>query len=95
MRTSFDLSFFFSRFVKIDTSGSFISLFFSPEIRMLARVFLLNEVKPSGDRKMITFDKFVSVTTTRGTMTKAFTISGQNDAENLVLLVALVLESNG
>ena len=57
---------------------------------MLARVFLLKEVKPSGDRKMITFDKFVSVTTTRGTMTKAFTISRQNDAENLVFLVALV-----
>ena len=62
---------------------------------MLARVFLLKEVKPSGDRKMITFDKFVSVTTTRGTMTKAFTISGQNDAENLVLLAALALESKG
>ena len=62
---------------------------------MLARVFLLKEVKSSGDRKMITFDKFVSVTTTRGTMTKAFTISRQNDDENLVFLVALVLESNG
>ena len=61
---------------------------------MLARVFLLKEVKPSGDRKMITFDKFVSVTTTRGTMMKAITISRQNDAENLVL-VMLVLESNG
>ena len=94
MRTSFDLSFFFSRFVKIDTSGSFISLFFSPEIRMLARVFLLKEVKPAGDRKMITFDKYVSVTTTRGTVMKAITISRQNDAENLVL-VMLVLESNG
>ena len=44
---------------------------------------------------MITFDKFVSVTTTRGTMMKAITISRQNGAENLVLLVALVLESNG
>lgn len=44
---------------------------------------------------MITFDKFVSVTTTRGTMMKAITISRQNDTENLVLLVALVLESNG
>ena len=43
---------------------------------------------------MITFDKYVSVTTTRGTMTKAITISRQNDAENLVL-VMLVLESNG
>ena len=90
----FWLKLFFSRFVKIDTSGSFISLF-SPEIRLLARLCLLKEVKPSGDRKMITFDKFVSVTTTRGTMTKAITISRQNDAENLVLLVALVLESNG
>ena len=69
--------------------------FFSPEIRMFARLFLLKEIKPSGDRKIITFDKFVSVTATRGTMTKAITISRQNDAENLVLLVALVLESNG
>ena len=62
---------------------------------MLTRLFLLKEVKPSGDRKLITFDKFVSVTTTRGTMMKAITISRQNDAENLVLLVALVLKSNG
>ena len=61
---------------------------------MLARVFLLKEVKPAGDRKMITFDKYVSVTTTRGTVMKAITISRQNDAENLVL-VMLVLESNG
>ena len=95
MRTSFDLSFFFSRFIKMDTSGSFIFLFFSPEIRLLTRLFLLKRVKPPGDRKMITFDKYVSVTTTRGTMTKAITISRQNDAENLVFLVALVLESNG
>ena len=62
---------------------------------MLTRLFLLKEVKPSGDRKLITFDKFVSVTTTRGTMMKAITISRQNDAENLFLLVALVLEPNG
>ena len=62
---------------------------------MLARLFLLKEVKPSGDRKMITFDKFVSVTTTRGTMTTAITISRQNDAENLVVLAALALESKG
>ena len=62
---------------------------------MLTRLFLLKEVKPSGDRKLITFDKFVSVTTIRGTMMKAITISRQNDAENLFLLVALVLEPNG
>lgn len=80
----------------MDTSGSFIFLFFfSPEIRLLTRLFLLKRVKPPGDRKMITFDKYVSVTTTRGTMTKAITISRQNDAENLVLLAALALESKG
>ena len=96
MRTSFDLSFFFFAFYK---NGHFRKLhfpfFFSPEIRLLTRLFLLKRVKPPGDRKMITFDKYVSVTTTRGTMTKAITISRQNDAENLVFLVALVLESNG
>ena len=42
---------------------------------MLTRLCLLKKVKPSGDRKMITFDKFVSVTSTRGTMTKAITFS--------------------
>ena len=88
MRTSFDLSFFFRVLQKWTLQEASFSFFFSPEIRLLTRLFLLKRVKPPGDRKMITFDKYVSVTTTRGTMTKAITISRQNDAENLVFLVA-------
>ena len=59
MRTSTRFNLQFLRlFKKKDTAESFILIFFSPQ--KLVRLFILKEVKPSLDRKMIKFTHLVT-----------------------------------
>ena len=107
MRTSTRFNLQFLRlFKKKDTAESFILIFFSPQ--KLVRLFILKEVKPSLDRKMIKFTHLVTcsrhydiLAKSRRRMTTAITFSRKRTLAhaltilrgNLVLLVVLFLES--